>query len=96
MNHSNISNVNDEVELLKEDEEIKEEKEIKEKPQEFIYNLINNSEKMKLLQEANKALHISNTSSNKIIFVYSKPKVGSTSLITSLRMVGSLTPSRRL
>ena len=119
MNHSNISNVNDEIEivqeeLLKEDEEIKEDKESieketniltkpqtmeekeekeekkeKEQSQEFIYNLINNSEKMKLLQEANKALHISNTSLNKIIFVYSKPKVGSTSLITSLRIFAS-------
>lgn len=62
---------------------------ITENPQEFIYNLINNSEKMKLLQEANKALHISNTFLNKIIFVYSKPKVGSTSLITSLRIFAS-------
>ena len=54
-----------------------------------VLNLINNNEKLKLLQEANKALHISNTYLNKIIFVYSKPKVGSTSLITSLRIFAS-------
>jgi hypothetical protein len=50
--------------------------------------IINNPLKMKCLCEANNSLHINN-SLNKIIFVYSKPKVGSTTLITSLRIFAS-------
>ena len=49
---------------------------------------INEPFKLKCLQEANAALHI-NDSLKKIIFVYSKPKVGSTSLVTSLRIFAS-------
>ena len=54
-----------------------------------LINLISNdTTKMKSLQDANEKLHINN-SLNKIIFVYSKPKVGSTSLVTSLRIFAS-------
>jgi hypothetical protein len=53
-----------------------------------INNIKNDEEKMKSLQDANNALHINNHL-NKIIFIYSKPKVGSTSLVTSLRIFAS-------
>ena len=46
---------------------------------------LNDTFKIKCLHDANNTLHINN-SLNKIIFVYSKPKVGSTSLVTSLRL----------
>lgn len=45
--------------------------------------------KLELLQKVNDILNISKSKLNKIIFVYSKPKVGSTSIITSLRMFAS-------
>jgi len=52
-------------------------------------DILNNPTKLSLLQQANQALHIANSSLNKIIFIYSKPKVGSTSLVTSLRIFAS-------
>jgi len=48
-----------------------------------------NNDKLNLLQKANNILNISKSKINKIIFVYSKPKVGSTSLVTSLRIFAS-------
>ena len=45
--------------------------------------------KQKLLEIANSMLNITNKSSNKIIFIYSKPKVGSTTLVTSIRLFAS-------
>ena len=39
--------------------------------------------------EVNKKLNIKTTSTNKLVFVYSAPKVGSTSLISSLRIFAS-------
>lgn len=38
------------------------------------------------LQKANAILKLDNISNNKIVFVYSAPKVGSTSIVTSLRL----------
>lgn len=46
-------------------------------------------EKVQLLERVNDILHITRSRLNKIIFVYSKPKVGSTSLVTSIRMFAS-------
>ena len=53
------------------------------------YNFINNPELLELLKNANEILHITKSPLNKIIFVYSHPKVGSTSLVTSIRMFAS-------
>jgi hypothetical protein len=53
------------------------------------YNFINNTEKLELLKNANNILNITKSSLNKIIFIYSHPKVGSTSLVTSIRMFAS-------
>lgn len=47
------------------------------------------AEKIQLLEHVNDILHITRSRLNKIIFVYSKPKVGSTSLVTSIRMFAS-------
>lgn len=50
------------------------------------FNFLNNPEKIDLLQKTNKILNITQSNLTKIIFIYSKPKVGSTSLVTSLRI----------
>ena len=50
------------------------------------FEFTKNIEKLKLLEDANQKMHISNTTPNKIIFIYTAPKVGSTSLVTSLRL----------
>jgi len=47
------------------------------------------TEKINFLKYVNEILHITRSRLNKIIFVYSKPKVGSTSLVTSIRMFAS-------
>jgi hypothetical protein len=57
-------------------------------------NIINNNEifinnKIKILENANRLLKLNNTKTNKIIFVYSQPKVGSTSLVSSIRIFAS-------
>jgi hypothetical protein len=44
------------------------------------------ADKLELLKNANDTLNITRSKLNKIIFIYSKPKVGSTSLVTSLRI----------
>jgi hypothetical protein len=46
-------------------------------------------EKRTLLEEVNNKLFTNISQTNKIIFVYTKPKVGSTSLVTSLRLFAS-------
>jgi hypothetical protein len=53
------------------------------------FDFINDPEKMTLLFQANEVLHINKSHTNKIIFVYSGPKVGSTSIVSSLRIFGS-------
>ena len=45
--------------------------------------------KVELLKNANNILNITKSSLSKIIFIYSNPKVGSTSLVTSIRMFAS-------
>lgn len=50
-----------------------------------IFDFIKNPEKLELLNKFNEKL---NTEKNKIVFVYSAPKVGSTSIISSLRLYG--------
>lgn len=55
----------------------------KRNPFEFILDPV----KMSLLAQANNSLHI-NQLLNKLVFVYSAPKVGSTSIVSSLRIFG--------
>lgn len=52
------------------------------------FDFINDPQKKKLLITANEVLHINKSPYNKIIFVYSAPKVGSTSIVSSLRLFG--------
>ena len=52
------------------------------------YYFLNNSEKVNLLVKANEILKINNNTIP-LIFVYSAPKVGSTSIVSSLRIFGS-------
>jgi hypothetical protein len=59
------------------------------KPSTNLFDFINDQEKFKLLTQANEGLNINKNNHNKIIFVYSAPKVGSTSIVSSLRIFGS-------
>jgi hypothetical protein len=56
----------------------------KDKPFEFIKN----PEKIRKLSETNNILNIDRHQNNKLVFVYSAPKVGSTSIVSSLRVFG--------
>lgn len=53
------------------------------------FNFVNDNERLLLLQNANNILNITKSNLNKIIFVYTCPKVGSTSLVTSIRLFAS-------
>lgn len=53
------------------------------------FEFIKDPEKLKILIRANELLHINNTNHSRLIFVYSAPKVGSTSIVSSLRIFGS-------
>ena len=57
-------------------------------PTQSIFDFIKNPEKIKLLISANELLNL-NKHNNKLVFVYSAPKVGSTSIVSSLRLFGS-------
>ena len=52
------------------------------------FDFLNDPQKKMLLITANEILHIDKSPCNKIIFVYSAPKVGSTSIVSSLRLFG--------
>ena len=52
------------------------------------FSFIENPEKINLLQTINEKLNINKHPNKKIVFVYSAPKVGSTSIISSLRIFG--------
>ena len=54
-----------------------------------IFNFVGNQEKMRLLMEINAKLYINKFPNNKLVFVYSAPKVGSTSIVSSLRIFGT-------
>ena len=53
------------------------------------FDFIKDPEKLKLLIRANELLNINKTNHYRLIFVYSAPKVGSTSIVSSLRIFGS-------
>lgn len=54
-----------------------------------VFEFVNNSEKQRLLLEINEKLNINKFPNNKLVFVYSAPKVGSTSIVSSLRIFGT-------
>jgi len=53
-----------------------------------IFEFIKNPEKLKKLINTNELLNINKHQHNKLIFVYSAPKVGSTSIVSSFRIFG--------
>lgn len=53
-----------------------------------IFQFVKNSEKLQKLINANEVLKINKHNHKKIIFVYSAPKVGSTAIVSSLRIFG--------
>jgi hypothetical protein len=53
------------------------------------FDFIKDPEKLKILIRANELLNIDKTNHSRLIFVYSAPKVGSTSIVSSLRIFGS-------
>lgn len=52
------------------------------------FDFIKDPEKLKLLIRGNEILNINKSQHNRLIFIYSAPKVGSTSLVSSLRIFG--------
>jgi len=52
------------------------------------YDFIKNPQKLNLLQKTNELLNINKHNHNKLVFIYSAPKVGSTSIVSSLRIFG--------
>jgi len=53
-----------------------------------VFDFIKNPDKFKLLTKANELLNINTTKNSRLVFVYSCPKVGSTSIVSSLRIFG--------
>lgn len=54
-----------------------------------IFDFVSNPEKIRLLLEINTKMNINKFPNNKLVFVYSAPKVGSTSIVSSLRIFGT-------
>lgn len=54
-----------------------------------IINSLFNKPKIQMLEKANELLNLNKSTNNKLVFVYSAPKVGSTSIVSSLRIFGS-------
>ena len=50
------------------------------------FDFTKDTKKLELLEKANQTLHITNMSPNRIIFIYSAPKVGSTCLVSTIRL----------
>ena len=46
------------------------------------------TDKLNLLKEVNKKLNLEKNNYENIVFVYTPPKVGSTSLVSSIRLFG--------
>jgi len=53
------------------------------------FDFISNPEKMNLLNQINDRLNINKNPNKKLVFIYTPPKVGSTSIVSSLRIFGS-------
>ena len=55
---------------------------------ESVFDFIKNPKKLELLIKTNELLNVNKNNNNKLLFVYSTPKVGSTSIVSSLRIFG--------
>jgi hypothetical protein len=55
---------------------------------ENVFDFIKNPKKLELLIKTNELLNVNKNQHNKLLFVYSTPKVGSTSIVSSLRIFG--------
>jgi len=55
----------------------------------FEYEFVSSAEKLNTLSQINVQLNINKYPNKKLIFVYTPPKVGSTSIVSSLRIFGS-------
>ena len=55
---------------------------------EGVFDFIKNPTKLELLIKTNELLNVNKNEHNKLLFVYSSPKVGSTSIVSSLRIFG--------
>jgi len=53
------------------------------------FEFVRNHEKMNLLNQINDRLNINKNANKKLVFIYTPPKVGSTSIVSSLRIFGS-------
>ena len=53
-----------------------------------VFDFIKEPEKLQILIKVNELLHINNSRNKRLVFVYSAPKVGSTSIVSSLRIFG--------
>jgi hypothetical protein len=53
-----------------------------------VFDFIKNPKKIELLIKTNELLNVNKNQHNKLLFVYSTPKVGSTSIVSSLRIFG--------
>ena len=53
-----------------------------------IFDFIENPRKKELLIQANELLNMNKSKNEKLVFIYSAPKVGSTSIVSSLRIFG--------
>jgi hypothetical protein len=53
------------------------------------FEFVRNPEKMSLLHQINDRMNINKNANKKLIFIYTPPKVGSTSIVSSLRIFGS-------
>ena len=51
-----------------------------------VFDFINSPEKIKILNTLNEVLNIHKSQKKNLIFIYSAPKVGSTSIVSSLRI----------
>jgi len=72
--------------MIEENEEILESSSCNNIQKTDTFEFIKNPEKLKKLVEANEILNINKHNHNKLIFVYSAPKVGSTSIVSSFRI----------
>jgi hypothetical protein len=53
------------------------------------FDFVRNPEKMSLLHQINDQMNINKNANKKLVFIYTPPKVGSTSIVSSLRIFGS-------
>ena len=58
------------------------------KKEDNVFDFIKNPKKLELLIKTNELLNVNKNQHNKLLFVYSTPKVGSTSIVSSLRIFG--------